>query len=345
MESRFDANNPMQVGGQAVIEGVMMRAPGMIATAVRRSDGTIAVRTEAHRSLAQRYPLLKLPVLRGAIGLVEMLFIGIRTLNYSAEIAMQDLRPGDAAAGSNGSGSKGKNGTGNATGPGKRLNENLRLGLTVAFSLLAGVALFFATPLLVTTTLFNVDQDPMRFNILAGGIRLALLLGYLSLISLIKDVRRLFEYHGAEHKAVFAFESGAELDVSSAARQSRFHPRCGTSFLLIVMLVAILLFGLLDALLIRWFGALTLPLRLATHLPLIPLVGGISYEFIRISARHSNSFAGRLLAAPGLWLQKITTREPDEKELEVALAAIRAALGIDKPATTGTLTVASIGVN
>ena len=316
MNKRFDANNPMQVGGQAVIEGVMMRAPGRIATAVRKADGSIVVKTEAHVSLTQRYPLLKLPVLRGAVGLVEMLFIGIRTLNYSAEVAVQDLEsPGE----------KKKNGNGRpATGSSP---DNLRLGLTVAFALLVGVAIFFATPLLVTTALFNVEQDPVRFNMIAGGIRLLLLLGYLGAISLMKDVRRLFEYHGAEHKAVFTFESGSSLDVDSARGYTRFHPRCGTSFLLIVMLVSILLFGFIDALLIRWLGGLTLLLRLATHLPLIPFVGGGAYEFIRLSARYSDTMIGRILVAPGLWLQKITTREPDDKELEVALAALRAALG------------------
>ena len=158
-----------------------------------------------------------------------MLFVGIRTLNYSAEMALQDA-------------------DGTTT---TKSADGFRLALMVAFSLIAGAALFFATPLIVTTALFNVEQDPMPFNLIAGGIRIALLLAYLGAISLLKDVRRLFEYHGAEHKAVFAFESGDPLDVASAARQTRFHPRCGTSFLLIVMLVAIVLFGLLDAILLR----------------------------------------------------------------------------------------------
>jgi uncharacterized protein YqhQ len=327
MNKRFDANNPMQVGGQAVIEGVMMRAPGRIATAVRKADGSIVVKTETHVSLAQRYPVLKLPVLRGAVGLVEMLFVGIRTLNYSAEVAMADLEPGG-----NGNGKKA------AASP----SDNFRLGLTVAFALLVGVAIFFATPLLVTTALFNVEQDPIRFNMIAGGIRLLLLLGYLAAISLMKDVRRLFEYHGAEHKAVFTFESGSDLDVASARGYTRFHPRCGTSFLLIVMLVSILLFGFIDALLIRWLGGLTLLLRLGTHLPLIPFVGGGAYEFIRLSARYSDTLIGRILVAPGLWLQKITTREPDEKELEVALAALRAAIGEEE---VPVVIPAAIGVN
>lgn len=325
MKSRFDPNNPMRVGGQAVIEGVMMRAPGRIATAVRRADGSIATRAESHDGLVERYGLLKIPVIRGAFGLVDMLSVGIRTLNYSAEMALQDADGKPSA----------QEGKDNGTGapPQTKGSDGIRLALMVAFSLVAGAALFFATPLIVTNALFDVQQDPLTFNLIAGGIRIALLLAYLGGISLIKDVRRLFEYHGAEHKAVFAFESGAPLDVATASRQTRFHPRCGTSFLLIVMLAAIVLFGLLDAILLRALGGLTLSLRLATHLPLIPLVGGVSYEFIRISARHSTSFLGRIVVAPGLWLQKITTKEPDERQLEVALVALRSALGME-PAET-----------
>ncbi len=321
MKSRFDPNNPMRVGGQAVIEGVMMRAPGRVATAVRRPDGTIAMRGESHISLVEQYGILKFPVLRGAFGLVDMLMVGIRTLNYSAEIALQNA--GDQPPVPE------KKGNGGGEHAETKSADGIRLALMVAFSLLAGAALFFATPLIVTNALFNVQQDPLTFNFIAGGIRIGLLLAYLGGISLMKDVRRLFEYHGAEHKAVFAFESGGTLDVATASRQSRFHPRCGTSFLLIVMLAAIVLFGLLDAILLRALGGLTLSLRLATHLPLIPLVGGVSYEFIRISARHSTTFLGRIVVAPGLWLQKITTKEPDERQLEVALVALRSALGME----------------
>ncbi len=310
---RFDAQNPMVVGGQAVIEGVMMRAPGMVATAVRRPDGSIAVRKEEYHSLAEKRRFFRIPVLRGAVGLIEMLLVGLRALNYSAEAALGS-DPDDAS------------GDGESPGTSSAL-ENLRLGLTLAGALLAGVAVFFLTPLLITTAWFHVDQKPLAFNLIAGAIRLTLFIAYLLAISTMKDIRRLFEYHGAEHKVVFTFERGESLSVDSAAGQTRFHPRCGTSFLLVVMLVAILLFGLLDTVLIYWLGALSLPIRIAAHLPLIPVLGGVSYEFIRISARKSGTLIGRLIVAPGLWLQKITTREPDESELEVALEALRSALG------------------
>jgi uncharacterized protein YqhQ len=328
VERKFDVNNPMQVGGQAVLEGVMMRAPGMVATAVRRANGDIVVKKEPYVSLAERYSALKLPILRGAVGLIEMLVIGTRTLNFSAAIAMKDVQ-----------GEHGKNGKrldDRRNGREKR-RENVKLGLTVAFSLLIAVTIFFVTPLVVTTRWFKVEQDPLWFNLISGGIRLLLLMVYLGAISLLKDIRRLFEYHGAEHKAVFAFELGRRLEVSEAARQIRFHPRCGTSFLLIVMFVAIMLFSLLDALLISWLGELNIIIRLATHLPLIPVVGGVSYEFIKFSAKRSKTTLGRIVVAPGLWLQKITTKEPDEKELEVALVALRCALGEDHVITSPVL--------
>lgn len=317
MSQKFDITKPLQVGGQAVLEGVMMRAPGMVATAVRRANGEIVVKREPHVGLSEKYPLLKLPVMRGALGLIEMMVIGMRTLNFSAEIAFQDVDGSEKANGDPRS-------NGSAKGSPK---ENVKLGLVVAFSLAAGIALFFVTPLFVATFFFNVGQEPLVFNLVTGGIRAGLLLLYLLAISMLKDVRRLFQYHGAEHKAVFAFERGRQLDVAAAAAQSRFHPRCGTSFLLVVMIVSILLFSVLDVMVLGWLGQLTLPVRLLTHLPLIPLVGGVSYEFIRASAKRSDSLIGRIAVAPGLWLQRITTNEPDESQLEVALVALRCALG------------------
>ncbi|HLX11882.1 MAG TPA: DUF1385 domain-containing protein, partial [Bacteroidota bacterium] len=291
---KYDPAKPLQVGGQAVIEGVMMRAPGRIATAVRRSNGDIEVKTREFVSLAEKYPFFRLPIIRGAIGLLEMMFIGIETLNFSAEAAMEDLKTAE-------------NGETKAA-PKEKSPSNVKLALTVMFSLFVGIAVFFVTPLLITTKLFNVEQNAFGFNLIAGGIRLTILLVYLWAISLMKDVHRLFEYHGAEHKAVFTFESGGELSADSAAGYTRFHPRCGTSFILIVMLTAMILFSILDSLMILWLGKLSLGVRLMTHLPLIPLVGGVAYEFIRWSAKRSTTPVGKMLVAPGLWLQHITTQ-------------------------------------
>jgi uncharacterized protein YqhQ len=196
-------------------------------------------------------------------------------------------------------------------------------------SLAIGIAIFFVTPLFVTTRLFSVEQTAFGFNIIAGAIRLSILLAYLIGISMMKDVKRLFEYHGAEHKAVFTFERMGELTPSAAMTYTRFHPRCGTSFILIVMIVSMLMFSVFDSLLILWLGKISLPVRLLTHLPLIPVVGGIAYEFIRWSAKRSETQIGKALVAPGLWLQRITTSEPDASQLEVALVAIKCALGIE----------------
>jgi uncharacterized protein YqhQ len=325
----------MAIGGQAVLEGVMMRAPGMVATAVRRSTGEIVVKKEPHVSLAERFAIVKLPILRGAVGLIEMMAIGIRTLNFSAEVAMEDADK-----------TRGANGNGRATTSSGSKKESLKLAVMVSFSLAVGIAVFFVTPLALTTFFFDVEQEPLWFNVIAGGIRIGLLLAYLVVISMVKDIQRLFEYHGAEHKAVFAFEKGGELTAAAAARQSRFHPRCGTSFLLIVMFVAIAVFSVLDVFVIQAFGDITVLIRIATHLPLIPLVGGVSYEFIRASARRSESPLGKLIVAPGLWLQKITTREPDESQLEVALVALRCALGEEYvPAAVIAPAVGEISVN
>ena len=316
--ARPEAASPM-LGGQAVIEGVMMRAPGVVATAVRRPDGTIVVRRERHRPLTARWPVLKAPVLRGAVGLVDMLAVGIRTLNFSASVAQEDPAAGGRRPAGGGQG--------------------WRDGVTVAVSLALAVALFFALPLAVATLLVDAEQQALPFNLAAGAVRVLLLVGYLALISRSREIRRVFEYHGAEHKAVAAAESGGTLTVDAAARQSRFHPRCGTSFLLVVMVSAILFFSLLDALLIALAGELTLVMRLATHLPLIPLVAGVSYEVIRFSARHAASLPGRMAVAPGLWLQRLTTREPDSAQLEVAVAALRHALGTEGEADAGTAPV------
>jgi uncharacterized protein YqhQ len=313
----------VQIGGQAVIEGVMMRAPKRVATAVRKINGEIVIKTEEYSTLSERNKIFKLPVLRGAVGLIEMMILGVRTLNYSAEIALQDLEEIEST-------STAIKTTKINTEP----KSKLKLGLTVVFALAVGILIFFITPLFITTNIFNIEQNAMAFNLTAGTIRVVLLIIYMVSISMMKDVQRIFQYHGAVQKSVFAFEAKAPLTFDSVRTFSRFHPRCGTSFLLIVMLTAIILFGLLDTLLIQLIGSISLPIRLATHLPLIPLVGGVAYEFIKLSSKNSESVIGKISVAPGLWLQRITTKEPDDKQIEVAIAAMQSALG---PQYTGTV--------
>lgn len=319
----YDPNQPMQIGGQAVIEGVMMRAPGSVATAVRRANGDIVVQKLTFCSMVERWKLQKVPVLRGAIGLIDMMYLGIKTLNWSAEIAMLDVdasKPSD-----NGKERDGK----------PKEQTTIALVATLVFALAIGIGIFFVAPLYLTTHLFYLEQQAFQFNLVAGLIRIAFLLGYLAAISLMQDIKRLFQYHGAEHKSVFAFELNDQLVPSVVQQQSRFHPRCGTSFLLIVMFVAILSFSVLDVFLISWFGTMTLLLRLVTHLPFIPIVGGIAYEFIKFSAKHSAAAWGKVIIAPGLWLQKLTTREPDSSQIEVALVALKCALGVEDASAYG----------
>jgi uncharacterized protein YqhQ len=323
----YDPAKPMQVGGQAVLEGVMMRAPGSVATAVRRSNGDIVVKHERYQSVVEKCKFLKLPVLRGAVGLIDMMYLGIKTLNYSAEIAMLDIEDEESR----------KNGKQRKKG-----QSSLALIGTLVLALALGIGIFFVTPIVVTTKVFQFEQDALAFNLTAGLIRIVILLGYLSAIVLSKEIQRLFQFHGAEHKTVFAFELSDKLDPQTVLGYSRFHPRCGTSFLLIVMFVAILAFSLLDALLISILGSLTLVTRLLTHLPFIPIVGGLSYEVIKFSARHTTTWWGRILIAPGLWLQRITTREPDLSQTEVAIVALKCALGLDNPATYALKEVAEV---
>lgn len=318
----YNPDKPMQVGGQAVIEGVMMRAPNAIATAVRRTNGQIVVQKQDFLSVTQKYKWLNVPIVRGAVGLVDMMYLGIKTLNYSAEIAMLDIETEKT---------KRNNGRGSLSEKKPKSQSNLKLAGTLIFALVLGIGIFFILPLYLTTKVFAFEQTALAFNFITGFIRVTILLFYMLVISLMKDIQKLFRYHGAEHKSVFAFELKAPLVPEAVRTYSRFHPRCGTSFLLIVIFVAILTFSFLDALLLMFFGTITLPIRLLTHLPFIPIVGGLAYEVIKFSAKHSTEWWGRILIAPGLWLQKITTKEPDMEQIEVALVALRCALGQEDP--------------
>jgi len=319
----YDPNKPMQVGGQAVIEGVMMRAPGAVSTAVRRANGQIIVQHQKFKSFTEKHKWLNVPIVRGAIGLIDMMYLGVKTLNFSAEIAMLDVETeklkSNSIAGNNGSEKKSKP------------TSNFALVITLIFALAIGIGIFFVFPLYLTTEVFAIEQTAVAFNLTAGAIRIIILLLYMVGISLMKDVQRLFHYHGAEHKSVFAYELKAVLEPNSVKTYSRFHPRCGTSFLLIVAFVAILSFSFLDVILLKLLGTITLPVRLMTHLPFIPIVGGLAYEIIKLSAKHGTTWWGRIIITPGLLLQKITTKEPDTAQIEVALVALRCALGLEDP--------------
>lgn len=292
----------IMVGGQAVMEGVLMRSPESYAVAVRRPNGDIVVKKEPFQTVTQKFKLLGLPILRGGVILIEALILGVKALSFSGDIAMEEENK--------------KNGK--ETSP-KSVWEKTWMVLTVLFSFALGLGLFFYVPLLLTG-LFHFESG-VAFNLVDGAFRLIFFLTYIYLISLWKEIGRVFEYHGAEHKSVFTFENKKDLSVNEARPFSTLHPRCGTSFLLIVMVVSILVFMFLgkpDSIAERL-------LRLA----FVPLIGGISYEFIRLSEKASKNPISRLFVLPGLWLQKITTKEPDDSQLEVALVALRCTLDLD----------------
>lgn len=279
-----------------------MRVPGAYATAVRDPDGNIQIDRHDFKSKVDAYPFLKMPLLRGIIGLFESLKIGYSTLQWSAEISI----PEEEAS--------------------KETSKFVDVLLTI-FSLALALGLFFVAPIGLTSWLFDKDQDAFIFNVISGMFRVIFFITYLVLISLMKDVRRLFQYHGAEHKTVYNFESGKELSISNAQQFPTQHPRCGTSFLFIIMLVAILSFAILDSVVLFYVEELKIWMRLIFHIPFIPIVAGLGYEVLKLTAKHRSNIFFRALAQPGLWLQNITTKQPDDGQVEVALEALKEAFG------------------
>lgn len=294
----------IQVGGQAIIEGVMMRSPERVAIAVRRPDGKIVLKNDPYVSMTKRNKFWGLPIIRGAVILIESMIIGIKALTFSGDVAVGDeLKKKDQ-----------KDGTTNSKKSGV---SNLWLIGTVVFSLVIGLALFFYLPLILTDLVGA--HSGFWFNVVDGIFRIIIFLLYLFLITLWKDVRRIFQYHGAEHKTIFAFEDGKDLTIENSRSYAPHHPRCGTSFILTVLLLSIFIFMLLG----RPESVIDRLIRLA----FVPLIGGISYEVIKLSDRNKNNTFVRLFIGPGLWLQKITAREPDESMLEVAIVALKGSLG------------------
>ncbi len=296
------------VGGQALIEGVMMRAPGAWGVAVRRPDGSIALERGKVASVAKRYPFLKLPILRGVTVLFQSLAIGIRALNFSALKAVEEpLAPGAE--------------------PGAKPQEisNVAIAGSMAMGLGLGVVVFLLLPLWLTQLSERFLFGPLPslvFNLVDGVLRGLFFIGYIFGISRFKDIHRVFMYHGAEHKVVWNHELRLPLSVENARVQTRLHPRCGTSFLLFVLLVSILLFAFIPK---------TAPflMKFGGRLLLVPVIAGLSYEVLRLTARKRAAPLFALLVWPGLMLQKITTQEPTDDMLEVAIVALEEALRAD----------------
>jgi uncharacterized protein YqhQ len=358
------------VGGQAVIEGVMMRTPNAYAIAVRKADGTIVNTAAPLPKWSDKYPLLKLPVLRGGAVLIQSMGLGIKALNYSANEAFADAEEAETKQVKVALSPAVIEGEGDFAGltgaiPGlipvptqKRSKDELKKGTTAAaagsivFALIVNILLFVAAPLLLTNALFiaagwatappavtvadaawyqsawttvQTYLHPVRpsvaFNLIDGLIRMTFFLIMIVSFSLLKDIRRVFQYHGAEHKTVFTWEAGLPLTVDNARPQPRQHPRCGTSFLMVVMIVAIVLFSVIK------FDSLLL--NFVIRLALMPLVAGLSYEIIRLSAKKESSWFFKFMTRPGVWLQNITTQEPDDKQLEVAIEALKESLKLE----------------
>ena len=309
----FVSKSSILVGGQAVIEGVMMRVPGAYSTAVRDPDGKIHTNRHDFESITDRKPHLKKPIIRGAVSLFEAMKMGFQTLQWSADIAMPEES--------------------------ENVNPIVDALMTLV-SITLAICLFFAAPIALTTWLFDKDQDPFVFNIISGALRIFFFLVYLILISLLSDVKRLFQYHGAEHKTVYNFESGKSLNIKTAQEFPTQHPRCGTSFMFIIMIVAILSFAVLDSILMLFVGEIQVWMRLIMHIPFMPLVAGIGYEVLKLTAKHRENILFRMLAQPGLWLQNITTKQPDDTQVEVAISALESAFGENLDQYSGKIFVA-----
>ena len=378
------------VGGQAVIEGVMMRTPNAYAVAVRKADGTITNISARLPKWSDKYPLLKLPVLRGGAVLIQSMGLGIKALNYSANEAFSEAEEAETKEVKVALTPAVIEGEGDFAGitgamPGlfpvptqKRSKDEMKKGGTAAaagsivFALIFNVLLFVAAPLLLTNALFiaagwapspsvaavssapaapaiadaetvapTAPAEPawytkawrtvgsylhpvrpsISFNLIDGLIRMTFFLIMIFSFSLLKDIRRVFQYHGAEHKTVFTWEAGLPLTVANARPQPRQHPRCGTSFLMVVMLVSIILFSVIkfDSLLFNFL----------VRLALMPVVAGLSYEIIRLSARKESGWIFKSITLPGVWLQNITTQEPDDQQLEVAIEALKESLKLE----------------
>lgn len=286
-------------GGQAVIEGVMMRGRKTLAVAVRKNPEEIVVTEKKLHPLGEKIPILKWPLIRGTVALIDSLVVGIKVLTYSANQAVEE-EEGESIS-------------------------TMEMVVSVVLALALGVGIFFLLPVGMAALLERYMPNHAIQNLVEGIFRIALFLIYVAAISRMKDIQRVFQYHGAEHKTIFTYENGEELTVENARKHSALHPRCGTNFMLVVMVISILVFSLL--------GETDLLTRFISRIVLLPVVSGLSYEYLKFAGKHVDNPLIRIIIKPGLWLQKFTTREPDDSMLEVAiqslLAVIRAEEGED----------------
>ncbi|MCQ2358675.1 MAG: DUF1385 domain-containing protein [Phascolarctobacterium sp.] len=278
------------VGGQAVIEGVMMRGPEKVAVAVRQANGEIIVDVKPVSSIRDKYPILKKPLLRGVIALFESLSDGMKALSYSAQVSGEEDEQMDST----------------------------EMAMTIAFSVVLAVGLFIVIPTWSMRFLHTLTNDPMKLNLAEGFMRMFIFLSYITAISSMDDIQRVFQYHGAEHKTIYTYEAGLPLEVENVRPFSTLHPRCGTNFLMIVMLISMFIFTFLG-----WPNLIE---RILSRVVLMPVIAGVSYEIIRFAGAHVDNSLVRAAIMPGLLLQKLTTRQPDDSQIEVAIASLKAVL-------------------
>lgn len=316
----------LQIGGQAVIEGVVMRGPEKWALAVRRPSGDIYIEENPTLTLAQRYTNLNKFPLRGIFALVDSLVIGVKSLSISGAIALEEETEGEEAAGpvetgekAAGDGSGEERGAGKRSGDGQEALSTVQVTFTLIIALVLFLGIFIAVPAVIAKSLDTFLQSTVLYNLVEGTLRVGIFVAYLAVIGFVPDVKRMFAYHGAEHKVVHAYEHGLPLTEASAEEFSTAHMRCGTTFVLIVFVISILVFS--------FMGRPALWLRIVERVAFIPLVVAISYEIIRVAGRHEDSRVVRIVMYPGLLLQRLTTREPDAEQLQVAIESLEAAVG------------------
>ena len=293
---------PSGIGGQAVIEGVMMKNKDQYAVAVRKPDKLIEVKLEKYHGIAEKYSIFKYPILRGIGSFVESMVIGMKTLTYSASFyEEEEVKP-----------SKLEQTIGKVF---KEKAESILMGITVAISIFVAIAIFMVLPFFIAEYFAKMTENATLLALLEGVIRISIFILYVVGISRMEDIKRVFMYHGAEHKAINCIEHGKELTIENVRKESRYHKRCGTSFLLIVMFISVLFFMIIRV--------DNVALRMSLRILLVPVIAGVSYEFIRLAGRSDNAFVN-LLSKPGMWMQGLTTKEPEDDMIEVAIKSVEA---------------------
>lgn len=287
----------VNIGGQAVLEGIMMKGPDSYALAVRKPDKEIDVQVTPYKSLGEKHKPANIPIVRGVINFIESLYIGMSTLMKSSEYFEEEEEDKPKKANSAG--------------------DKASLVFTLIVSLAIAIGVFMLLPAFIAKLIFSEETSSILVNLTEGVMRLVIFLLYVVLISKMEDIKRTFMYHGAEHKTINCLEAGDDLTVENVRKHTRFHKRCGTSFVFIVMIVSIVVF--------MFVRTDTMWLRLLSRVLLIPVIAGISYEFIRYAGRHNNA-CSRILSQPGLWVQRLTTKEPDDSMIEVAIKSVEAVI-------------------